>query len=1053
MRLPLNIAMLTFRWLTWMLLVCVPGMALDNSITVHNPTAGTLTNWPIITARMFAKGEQTNTCVAPYVSGTVATVWQCEVVNRWTDNSLKFVKVAFQVPSVTAGSSVVVDFRGNASTTSGGAALTKSAVLAASWEADMRFTYNTGAGDQITVTRDLRTIFNELTENETCAIGSETATRKLRRYFDGPVATVWIVEDLCTTLAYDFGYQWNSGTSKWVVPGATPEAWRSIHPYFMVTAYKDYPSGGNITVKVTHVVESPWTRKWQDQVYRQRFRVGPGLGTTLNEETVDYRHIPGSVYRWDGFATSTSVDDPVIDWNLPYLVYSKAIPAFVTEPVTPGITEASMPTEALTSVSNQSATCLGTTNGAPEKPQYCRATNGCGRQGAPACQFWTKAGGVGGSGHELGLISGYYLRYLYGVRNSAITLANKKTYWDTVVLGLAHSGANMPGYMRESRSAAAYCAALCDTSSYLTRNEFGRGLSISAHSNEYNSVWSPSFLSTPAGGTIGTNGGWNVDYAHLMVVHYVPYLLTGDYVWGDLLQRWAHWGPANGQSGSTTMYSRNLSMGYMGWGGSIASRWQAWRLRNIFMAMALLPAGPEYEYLNKVARNTGAAEEGYLGLTAADGALYHDTTAGSPWRYGQDTIRTRDGGGTVLSNTTNALRIWEHRISPPNIVHQADNYIGTLVNSAHAPWMTGYTMASMAFGRDHEIPHFNAVMEHVPTLTLEVMNVNRFMARDFNYPTHKQTGSPVTISNATSIGGGTIEFVTASSHGLSVGNQIFICCSSSAWANGWAQVDTNDKSTTTGSGTQFATVATVTNATTFRVTIANWSDVSGTYPACCAVSGKYSLSVKLKPSTFATDGGPPQSTSELRALLHPRMENYTDWSTAQPYRLYNREGSYTDTMIALFAACVDFDMACRSQAQGHIDWIKANNSQTWFAFSTSSSNGCNGTLTPTYNYCGNANWMIWPRHRITQVSTVPSTTTATIRFTRPTGDQARVAVVAAAAGFPDTRESGSDVAATCFGRVCSIIVSGLTTATNYRYRITAGPMGGTVRSEGTFSTN
>jgi hypothetical protein len=107
----------------------------------------------------------------------------------------------------------------------------------------------------------------------------KSALRKLRRRRDGPVLTEWIVEDLCTTVAYDFGMQWN-GTF-WEDTGGA--AYDSIHPYFVLTAYKDYPASGDVTVKVRFAVENPWNRKRQNQVYRQRFRAGVAFATTVEE--------------------------------------------------------------------------------------------------------------------------------------------------------------------------------------------------------------------------------------------------------------------------------------------------------------------------------------------------------------------------------------------------------------------------------------------------------------------------------------------------------------------------------------------------------------------------------------------------------------------------------------------------------------------------------------------------------------------------------------------------------------------------------------------------
>ncbi|MBI5086327.1 MAG: hypothetical protein HZB13_17250 [Acidobacteria bacterium] len=84
----------------------------------------------------------------------------------------------------------------------------------------------------------------------------------------------------------------------------------------------------------------------------------------------------------------------------------------------------------------------------------------------------------------------------------------------------------------------------------------------------------------------------------------------------------------------------------------------------------------------------------------------------------------------------------------------------------------------------------------------------------------------------------------------------------------------------------------------------------------------------------------------------------------------------------------------------------------------------------------------------------PGQTQVHFRFTAPTGDGAKVSLMAAPNGdevFADSRDSG-DGTATCVGRDCSFAASSLTAGTRYRYRITGGALGGTARVEGFVNT-
>src|SRR5688500_16520640 len=131
---------------------CLPALALDNGIRVLNPTGSTQADIPYSIGRMFAAGEfpPATPCGKPYIDDVAATRWQCQVVSTWPqDGSTKFALLDWVHPSLGTGAAgEAVEFRRTALTSEGGAALTKAAVLAASWDADMQFTYNSGTANE-----------------------------------------------------------------------------------------------------------------------------------------------------------------------------------------------------------------------------------------------------------------------------------------------------------------------------------------------------------------------------------------------------------------------------------------------------------------------------------------------------------------------------------------------------------------------------------------------------------------------------------------------------------------------------------------------------------------------------------------------------------------------------------------------------------------------------------------------------------------------------------------------------------------------------------------
>jgi hypothetical protein len=644
-----------------------------SDVVLTDVTASTQTNRPTTIHRMFAQGEIQN-FPRPSVGGTPVTQWQSNVLNRWPDNSVKFVLITF-FQSFTANQAVTVAFVNDTNpchlgnqTTCDAAGPSQSQILSfntSGWGAGI-ITTTAASGDHITSARTM--------------VGAGA----WRFRVTGPLMSQIIVEDRTSSLAYDYGYK-----DKRYTRAADGNSILDTVTSFPVLDAGDYTAGGSVilwdseqmlvtgistnTITVTRGYNSttPAIHVWygdagsskisltgQSEVWvaarNTRYKslhpifvvtqyktAGGGdwagakieyilENTWLNkqqDQKYDVTLKSGSALattkytktsflhnygsRWrKTYWDGTQPGDIKIDLGRDYLIDSKAVFSYDKTITLNG-----------SSVSNEIT--------------LWNSTDKCdlGGFGAMTTGFESTGGRP-----ELGpVFTAWAVKWLYSQDPTMLT----------AFLDLQSCAAYPPVHFREDK--------VGDTGSRYydiagTIDPFGREVQWADRPHHSFKTLqladgdpignNPVAISAISGGTaqsthppaefLTSTPGWGPDVAHQGDMAYMPYLATGDWYWDEELRFWAGWDSVYGGPA-----------GHNGIGGyldkaSLEVRGQARALillaHAAFIAPTGDPAGPLYTTL---VNNNIAVREGQFSVT--DGSFY-STTPGSAWYVGRNTI-------------------------------------------------------------------------------------------------------------------------------------------------------------------------------------------------------------------------------------------------------------------------------------------------------------------------------------------------------------------------------------------------------------------------------
>jgi hypothetical protein len=518
-----------------------------NSIKITDRSNSAQTNRAFTISRVFAKGEIAS-CPQAMINGAGLQT-QCDVKTRWPDGSVQHALISFRA-DIGANSATTVSFVNQTPPANTG--LTQAEMLALNWGAEIDIT--NGA--------------TPLNANARTMLGAGEWTYWLQ----GPVCTQVIVEDRSTALAYDMGW----------------DAHKPLHPIFVLTFYPGTTAG----VKVEMILENMWTTKLEDQTYDVTLKTGQSLATVYTKPA--FAHIAQSRWRkvfWSG-AEPGAVN---IDYNLPYMIHTQAVPNWDLTRVVPA-------SSINGDVSSFNASDKGDLGGHALWERYMPNTGG---------RF------------DIGVFPVWYVHYLYTF--------DPRMY--SVILGLAEAGAHVPDHLRESAVNRFFDGA------HMV-NAFGLPVSLDARPTLAVVAGLSSGVDgiTPVGPI--TTGGWSWDLAHLPAFFYIPYLITGDWYFLEELQFAASEDLICGNAGFN-FYSRGNEIGWIPY--SLQTRGAAWGLRDLGEAAFVSPTNsPQRAYYVQKLGNNIQVEEGFHGITngtfpPANAACpnYSPSAAADKWCYGR----------------------------------------------------------------------------------------------------------------------------------------------------------------------------------------------------------------------------------------------------------------------------------------------------------------------------------------------------------------------------------------------------------------------------------
>ena len=652
-----------------LILLALPLLALDNSVTIYDAASVGHISRPILIHRWFAEGEIAN-YAKPRIGGVTPAAWQCDVAARWDDGSVRLAYVSWR-QNISAGGSVTADFVNDTNRSSAGdSAATDAAALSQSGMELFDPGGGPGAWNGI-IEGTLNSIAYTANAKTMLAAGN------WRYYLRGPVVTWVILEDRSTSLSHDFGWQYSGGA--WIAPSLAK--YRSLHPIIMAQFWPGAGVSSWPGVEIDAILWTGATTRLQ-RIPLDKLRVLTGISGTTESYcagtgcSITSAGTPNlfprrtwHTVRWSG----TEPSKIVVDFNFPYLIYSKALLPYDTSLLYP---------QSMTdSIISNYASNLGTT-----APEWCNPSSG-------ACANWAKyVPGTGGRG-DIAPIPQWYTYYLYAMGSGSWTTARKLDLWEKALLGNADAGSSYPIHYWESDPTRSEWFGRIVSSD--TRPTVGlRDREMSTQDNVSTSdTFDPVCSTSPCSGVWASGDatysqGWTPDSAHQPSFFFLPALLTGRpfYIWEQMfLANYMTMGENafRGNWDSTSLGGASCFSPWYGKGTPISAfgvnsgqlRGGSWAVREIWLGAAISPDGSqERDYFSAKLRNTDALLEGYYNITdglypPADSACpgFNWRTSIDPWCHGRN-FRLAAGESDLrighFGNHVNTSQVGNHSAIP-----------------------------------------------------------------------------------------------------------------------------------------------------------------------------------------------------------------------------------------------------------------------------------------------------------------------------------------------------------------------------------------------------
>ena len=636
--------------LAFALLMCLPLLALDNSVTVHEASGSGQTARPVSLFRTFASGEFSGTFPKPRIAGAAPPAWQVDVKTTWPDGSIQQAFVSFRL-DLAANGSAAVDFVADPNPCHlGNQAVCEAAALTQQGMLD----HNGGAWSA--------TWYGSVNSIEYSASARAMLTAGAWRWWmKGPVVSAVIAEDRSSALLYDFGWQYSGGV--WIAPSEAK--YKSLHPVYEIRFYPDPDGAGALTAWPGVEVDA---QVWNASMGRlQRFNsitltLKTGNAEATTAYTVSNKSFHARSRRHKLVWSGTAPGAVVVDYNFPYLIHTRLIPSY----------DYRLAVASTLADSDLSAysTYLGS-----DEVQWCESSNAL-------CGSWQKSVGGTGARGDIAMIARWYLEYLYLMGHSGATVAKKKDVWDKLVIGNADAAGNATIHYMATATGTFYPAAGTDsTVGRVISLEEDRGWWPLYGNQEESSITSPPTfvcgMGSPCDARLHAESAtfknnWSAqgttDYTtHAPSFYAIPYLLTGYHYYLAGAKMEAAFGMATSTSGANTTGSISTRM----YGRGIiyvpdAPRAIAWVHRNIFLAALVSPDGTvEKAYFRNRLQANAAFMEGVMLLAGGAHAPVDPTCASwtrptsvqtaltaDMWCAGRDTWGLMASGTIPASNPT-----------------------------------------------------------------------------------------------------------------------------------------------------------------------------------------------------------------------------------------------------------------------------------------------------------------------------------------------------------------------------------------------------------------
>src|SRR5690349_20873727 len=194
-----------------------------------------------------------------------------------------------------------------------------------------------------------------------------------------------------------------------------------MNPIYVLTFYRGWKG-----VKEEAILENAWATRLQDQAFGLVLSAGKPLHKVYSRPTVFDWYQAMSRRRktiWSGHEPEFAL----VDYNFPYLVYSRAVPNY---DVTINLSEMAYSGSYKSELEYYNTR----TEKGTREPQFCQSPSPVFVGNSTFCSEWQMRTGDGGGRPDIGLFPLWYIRYLYSMGSTTLSEAQKTDFYKRSLL-------------------------------------------------------------------------------------------------------------------------------------------------------------------------------------------------------------------------------------------------------------------------------------------------------------------------------------------------------------------------------------------------------------------------------------------------------------------------------------------------------------------------------------------------------------------------------------------------------------------------------------------